>query len=206
MPFLAFLSEAVLISLSGVMAPGPITTVTVARGSKSPHAGSLVAVGHGLVEFPVMVAVFYGVGRLLDQVLVKSVIGILGAAVLVWMGVGMFRTASAAAETAEIQARSPVMAGVLLSLGNPYFLIWWATVGAALVLRSMSFGVAGFLAFGLGHWLCDFAWCNFLSRLSHRGGQFFGGKFQRVVFYACGAALLFFGGKLLVDTGLGLLV
>jgi threonine/homoserine/homoserine lactone efflux protein len=205
MPYLVFLSEAVLISLSGVMAPGPITAVAVGRGSKSPHAGALVAIGHGIVEFPVMAAVFYGVGRLLQIPYVQSAIGILGAAFLVFMGAGMLRSVWRKDSDLEATDRSPVLAGVVLSLGSPYFLIWWATVGAALVIRSMAFGVVGFLIFALAHWACDFLWCYTLSGVSYKGGQFFGSKFQRAVFLACGVALLFFGAKLLLDTGLKLL-
>jgi threonine/homoserine/homoserine lactone efflux protein len=205
MPYLVFLSEAVLISLSGVMAPGPITAVAVGRGSKSPHAGALVAIGHGIVEFPVMAAVFYGVGRLLEIPYVQSLIGILGAAFLLFMGTGMLRSALRENSALEARDRSPVVAGIVLSLGSPYFLIWWATVGAALVVRSMAFGVAGFLIFALAHWCCDFIWCYTLSGVSYKGGKFFGSKFQRVVFLACGVALLFFGAKLLVDVGVKLL-
>jgi threonine/homoserine/homoserine lactone efflux protein len=205
MPYLVFLSEAVLISLSGVMAPGPITAVAVGRGSKSPHAGALVAIGHGIVEFPVMAAVFYGVGRLLQIPYVQSAIGILGAAFLAFMGVGMLRSVWRNDTELETRDRSPVLAGVVLSMGSPYFLIWWATVGAALVIRSMAFGVVGFLIFALAHWTCDLVWCYTLSGVSYKGGQFFGSKFQRAVFFACGVALLFFGAKLLMDTGLKLL-
>lgn len=91
------------------------------------------------------------------------------------------------------------MSGVLLSLANPYFLVWWATVGAALVLRALAFGLLGFIAFGVSHWLCDFGWCYLLSAASHKGGQVLGGRFQRLVFLACGAVLLFFAGKLLAE-------
>jgi len=38
----AFLLEAVLISLSGVIAPGPVTVVAVSKGTKSPHAGAII--------------------------------------------------------------------------------------------------------------------------------------------------------------------
>jgi len=58
MALLNFLFTAVVISLSGVMAPGPITAVTIGKGSKSPYAGALIAIGHGIVEFPLMVAIF----------------------------------------------------------------------------------------------------------------------------------------------------
>lgn len=66
MPLLTFLIGAVFISLTGVMAPGPVTAVTIGEGSKSPHAGAFVAIGHGIVEFPLMIAIFYGFGYLLS--------------------------------------------------------------------------------------------------------------------------------------------
>ena len=69
---LSFLFEATLISLSGVLAPGPITAVVVGEGNASPHAGAFVALGHGLVELPLMVAVFYGVGQVVDLPYVRA--------------------------------------------------------------------------------------------------------------------------------------
>jgi threonine/homoserine/homoserine lactone efflux protein len=198
MSLLAFLVESVLISLSGVMAPGPITATVVGRGSESPHAGALVAIGHGIVEFPLMVAVFYGVGQLLDLPYVKAGIASVGGLFLLVMGVGMFRSIKQGEVGSREQGRAPVIAGIVLSLWNPYFLVWWATVGAALVLRSVQFGVWGFVAFGLLHWLCDFVWDYFLSALSFKGGQFFGRWFQKAVFLACGGLLLFFGVRLMV--------
>ncbi len=60
------------------MAPGPLTTVTVGKGNESPHAGAFVAVGHGIVEFPVMLAVLYGAGRLLGISYVKAAIASAG--------------------------------------------------------------------------------------------------------------------------------
>jgi len=201
MPFLLFLSEAILISLSGVMAPGPITAVVVGKGSESPRAGALVAIGHGLVEFPLMVAVFFGVGALLEADYVRIAIGIAGGLFILWMGIGMLRSIRQEVLVHEqrVDSRSPVMAGVLFSIGNPYFLVWWVTVGAALILRSVEFGVLGFAAFAVGHWLCDLLWDWFLSALSFKGGQFFGNRFQQAIFAVSGVMLLFFGGRLMID-------
>lgn len=194
-----FLLEAVVVSLSGVMAPGPITAVVIGKGSESPHAGALVAIGHAVVEVPLMVAVYYGVGQLLGLSYVRAVIAFGGALFLLLMGVGMLRSARQGEVGSENDARSPLMAGVLLSLGNPYFLVWWATVGAALVLRSVEFGLLGFVAFAALHWSCDFFWCYFLSALSFKGGQFFGRGFQKVVFAVCGVLLVLLSAKLVVD-------
>ncbi|MGD1995213.1 MAG: LysE family transporter [Anaerolineae bacterium] len=199
MPLLAFLLDAVLISLSGVMAPGPITAVTVGKGSESPHAGAWIAIGHGVVEFPLMVSIFYGVGYLLDQLHVKAAIACVGGLFLLFMSIDMFRNIKQADVSSRKYARSPLVAGMVLSLANPYFIVWWATVGATLILRSVSFGALGFLAFALLHWLCDFLWGYFLSALSFRGGRFFGKRFQQVVFAACGVLLLYFSGKFIID-------
>jgi len=206
MAFMAFLFEAVLISLSGVMAPGPVTTVVVGKGSESPHAGALVAVGHGIVEIPLMIAVFYGIGYLLDLPYVKAVIALVGGAFLLMMGIGMFRSIKQGVVGGSGNGRSPVIAGVMLSIGNPYFLVWWGTVGAVLIMRSAQYGVMGFLVFAVAHWLCDFLWDYFLSALSFKGGQFFGRRFQQVVFAVCGVFLLFFSGKLVIDVVRGLVV
>lgn len=199
MTFALFLLEAAFISLSGVMAPGPITTVTVGKGSTSPRAGALIAVGHGIVEFPLMIAVFYGVGRLFALPYVKVGIAVVGSAFLLMMGVGMLRSARQTTVVDGQETRSPLVAGILLTAGNPYFLIWWATVGATLIARSMAFGVLGFAIFAVVHWLCDLTWDSFLSVLSFKGGQFFGKSFQKVVFAVCGVALIFFSGKLAWD-------
>jgi threonine/homoserine/homoserine lactone efflux protein len=195
MSFSAFLAEAVVISLSGVMAPGPITSVVIGKGSKSPHAGAIVSLGHAVVEFPVMIAVFYGVGRLLEIPYARAVIAVVGGLVLLWMGYGMLRSLRRDVALDDQTRHSPFAAGILLSAGNPYFLVWWATVGAALISRSTQFGWGGFLAFGLAHWMCDFVWNYGLSALSFQGGRVLGARFQRGVFLLCGTALIFFGGR-----------
>ncbi len=198
MPVLTFLLEAVLISLSGVMAPGPITAVTVGKGNESPHAGAWVAIGHGLIEFPLMILIFYGFGYFLNSLYVKTTIALVGGLFLVLMAVGMFRSIKRTEVSSSQYAGSPVGAGILLTVGNPYFLVWWATVGATLILRSVRFGITGFLLLALFHWSCDFLWCYFLSALSFKGGQFFGKRFQKVVFALCGVVLLFFSARLIV--------
>ncbi len=199
MPLLTFLFEAVLISLSGVLMPGPITAITVAKGSESPHSGAFIAAGHGVVEFPLMISIYYGFGYLLNLFYVKTVIAFVGGLFLLFMSYSMFRSITQVELRSGKYTHSPLIAGIVLSAGNPYFLIWWATLGAALILRSMNFGILGFLMFLLVHWLCDFAWCYFLSTLSFKGGKFFGKIFQKVVFALCGAGLLFFSGKFIIS-------
>lgn len=197
--FLTFIFEAVLISLSGVMAPGPITAVTIGKGNESPHAGALVALGHGIVEIPLMLFIFYGFGYLFQLHQTRVIIGFAGGAFLIFMAVGMFRSVRQVQVNSRSNVHSPITAGILLSLGNPYFLIWWATVGTALILRSGRFGTLAFFIFAFAHWSCDFLWCYFLSTVSFKGRQFLGLRFQKIVFTICGVVLLFFGVKFIRD-------
>ena len=199
MSFMAFMLQTLLISLTGVMAPGPITALTVAKGSESPHAGVSVAAGHGIVEIPLMAAIFYGFGRLLELRYVKASIALAGGIFLAIMAVGMIRSIRHTDIGQGRYTRSSLVTGIALSIGNPYFIIWWATVGAAMILQSVAFGTAGLFAFAALHLACDFVWLYFLSFLSFRGGQFFGRIFQKVIFAGCGAFLVFLCVKFIVD-------
>jgi len=195
----AFLIEAVLISLSGVMAPGPITAVTVSKGTKSPHAGAIIALGHGIVEIPLMILILYGFGEILKIAYIKAIIGLLGGLFLLKMGLNLLQGIKQAKINSSNNPHSPLMAGIILSLANPYFLIWWATIGSILIFRSITFGLFGFVIFMILHWSCDFFWCYFLSALSFKGGQFFGKRLQQVLFAICGVFLLFFSAKFIYD-------
>jgi threonine/homoserine/homoserine lactone efflux protein len=194
-----------VISLSGVMAPGPLVAVTMGKGTDDPHAGALVALGHMIVELPLMIAIYFGFGYLFGLPYVKQVIGLAGGGFLLFMAAGMFRGLRGGAVPGSSDGRSPVAAGAVLTAANPYFLIWWATIGAAMAMQAAGFGAAGFVVFMLSHWVCDLGWSWFLSALSFKGGRFFGNVFQKAVFAVSGAALLFFGGKFLFEAVKGLL-
>ena len=199
--YLIFLFQVVVISMSGVMAPGPITTATIVEGSKSRSAGIFIALGHGVVEIPLILAIRYGLGPLFKLSAVKMVIGIGGGMVLLLMGISMVRDAKRVQEiTGEESPRSPFVSGALLSAVNPYFLVWWATVGAALILKSVAFGVMGFVLFIAVHWLCDLGWYAFLSSLSFQGGKFLGERFQQGVFVVCGLFLVLFSFKFIFSS------
>jgi len=181
------------------MAPGPITFATIGKGSKNPHAGALISLGHGIVEFPLIFLIFIGFDSLIDTPYVRESIGITGGAFLLWMGVDILRGLKIAEIKDKMEKRTPIAAGAFLSLGNPYFIIWWATVGAALIMRSASFGFLWFAVFAVIHWLCDFLWLYFLSIISYKGGVFFGKKFQKGIFLICGIFLFFLGGKFIFN-------
>ncbi len=194
MGLIVFLMQAVVISFSGVMAPGPMTAVTLGLGARNRHAGALVAIGHGIVEFPLMVLIIVGVGKLFAFPTFRISVGLAGGVMLIVMGVTMLQAVKKPLLAGSKPGhRGPVVTGILMSLGNPYFLLWWATVGLALASRAASLGVLAFVLFAILHWICDLIWLEVLSWASHRGSKLFGRRSQRIVQAICASALLFFG-------------
>jgi len=189
-----FLLKVIGISLSGALAPGPVTAAAIGMGSRRRFAGALMALGHGVIEFPLMVLLIFGVGRLLTQPSVEVGIGLFGGSFLVFMAVHMLRgLRQVIDQPVQVTRSGPFMAGVLLSGGNPYFLIWWATVGLTLITTARDFGVWAFVLFALAHWSCDLIWLTILSWASFKGSVLLGPRRQRIVLALCAGAMLGFG-------------
>ena len=203
---MVFLVGAVVVSLSGVMAPGPVTAATLAAGTRRRHAGGLIAVGHGVVELPLMVLIVLGMGRLFESRAATIGIGLVGGGFLLLLGVQMLRALGARVDPAgKYGTMNPVWIGVILTGGNPYFLLWWATVGLALSSKALAFGRLAFALFALVHWLCDLVWLEALSWASFEGSRLLGERSQRVVLAICGVALLVVGALFVGDAGSTLL-
>ncbi len=194
-----FLFQTVIISLTGVMAPGPITAATIGTGARSPLAGLAVAVGHGIVEFPLMVLIYYGLGDILEHGTIRAGVFVLGGLFLLFLGTDLLRSIRGEAAAESAHTGSPLAAGIVLSLGNAYFLVWWATVGASLIARAVTFGLVGVLLFALAHWSCDAIWLTALSVASHRGSRVFGNRFRTGISAMCGIFLVVFGIMFLRD-------
>jgi len=90
-------------------------------------------------------------------------------------------------------AYNGVVAGVVTSLFNPFFFLWWATIGSMLIMNSLSFGLTGFVLFIPVHWLCDLIWLSFISILIYRTQSLWGRKFQEGLFMICSLLLIGFG-------------
>ena len=202
MTLLLFLFKAIGISLSGVMAPGAVTAATISAGTRSRHAGALIAVGHGFVEFPLMFLIMAGMGKLFKSENVKIAIGLAGGAFLVWMAIGMLRELRKHTqndEPSKTKAKSPLWIGVILSAGNPYFLLWWATIGLALATQARELGVLAFALFAIIHWLCDLVWLEILSFSSFKGSELFGPRKQKLILLICTIAVFAFAAWFLFD-------
>ncbi len=194
MTLLLFLIQVFVISLSGVLSPGPVTAAAIATGQRSRHSGALLAVGHGLLEFPLMILIMLGMGRLLKLSYTQIAIGLAGGIVLLIMAIQMLRSANASQDKQNQQVKGgSILTGFILSASNPYFLVWWATVGLALATTARQLGIWAFALFTITHWLCDLIWLEALSLASFKGTLLLGPRSQKIVLLVCSLAMLFFG-------------
>ena len=53
--------------------------------------------------------------------------------------------------------------GALVSSSNPYFLLWWATIGSAYLVSAALYGFPGIAAFVVGHILADLTWFSLIA-------------------------------------------
>ena len=189
----AFLVSVALISLSGVMIPGPNFAVAVAKSYRSPFAGTKIALGHALVEVPVIMLIFFGLANFFQNDAVQIALSILGGGMLIFIGISLFRRIKNTDEMPRDLPYNSIAAGAATSAFNPFFILWWATVGSMLVMKSLTFGTLGFSLFIPVHLACDFIWLTFVSVLVYKTRSLWGRKLQTGLFIASGILLVGFG-------------
>ncbi len=201
---LTIFAGAFVVGLSGAMAPGPVLTVTISetlkRGFK---AGPLIVLGHAILEIILLALIAAGLGPFFQHPVVTKVFLWAGGAVLLWMGLQMVLTNKRTTEDAlsaegTDSPYGPVLAGIVLSITNPYWIIWWVTIGMGFVTQSLQFGIIGLLCFYVGHILADLTWYSFVSFSASAGRRLCPPMVYRAVFLLCGIALVFLGGMFIV--------
>jgi threonine/homoserine/homoserine lactone efflux protein len=187
-----------IVALSGALMPGPLLTVTVGEAARRGFwAGPLIIVGHAALELALVLLLLVGLGAWLHRPVILGTVGVLGAALLGWMGVALLKASRHGHLEFAPQANSglhPVWAGVLMSLANPYWLMWWLTIGLGYVMFSTKYGLVGVALFFLGHILADFAWYSLVAGAVAQGRRFLSDPIYRGFLAGCGFFLFVFGG------------
>jgi threonine/homoserine/homoserine lactone efflux protein len=196
---LPILLSVVVISLSGVMMPGPMFAVTLAKSYKSPWAGTQISLGHAVIEVPLILLIYFGFAQFFQNIVVQLVLSILGGSMILWLGISIFRARVEVVQGGKDVPYNAFIAGILTSGFNPFFLLWWATIGSMLVMRFLDFGIMGLIVFIVVHWLCDLVWLSFVSILIYKTHSLWGLKFQEWLFIACSLLLAGFGAWFIVS-------
>lgn len=193
--------SAFIVGFSGAMMPGPVLTATISEVLKRGWtAGPLIVLGHAILEVAVLAAVVLGLGVWLEQEPVMATIGIAGGLALILMGAQMAATAKAAAEAAahteadpKTAIRGPIATGAITSVANPYFPLWWATVGLTYAGYALKQGFPGLVAFYSGHILSDLAWYTVVAVAVASGRRLCPPAVHRWLIVLCGLILIGLG-------------
>lgn len=197
-------AQAFLVGLSGAMSPGSYLTVTIARTlRKGPLSAALMLVGHAMLEGALLVGFAFGLQSFLKSPSVITGLAVVGGAVLLWMGFGLLKgsitgTIAADLEVAEDTAMASghlaaISQGAIVSISNPWWTLWWATIGVKLAMDGLAIGPAGIIAFFLGHQLADVSWYLFVITVVHRGRGMLQPRPYRITMGVLGGFLLYMG-------------
>lgn len=197
-------ASSFVIALSGALMPGPLLTVTIGESARrGAKAGPLIIVGHGVLEAVLVILLLGGLSAFMAEPGFVFFSFLLGGVILLFMGYSMLRESTAI----ELDSRTAVgskegnlvLLGILGSISNPYWIIWWATIGIGYLFAAIRVGVPGVIAFFAGHIAADFLWYSMVSTAIARGRAFFSPKVYRRLIFGCGLFLLLFGGWFITE-------
>jgi threonine/homoserine/homoserine lactone efflux protein len=202
-----------LIALTGALSPGPVLTFTIYKSvqKRGYLAGFFIILGHATLEFGMICLLLLGASIFLRDILILTIIGMVGGIFLVIFGILVIRDTIKnppkfyfqSIEEAEIKGYkgNSFIGGIIVSLSNPFWLFWWAVIGLSFMINfGISFGnPIGLLLFFLGHELGDLAFYVPLSIFVFLGGKSLNPKIYKYILIGCGVFMIAFGIYLAVN-------
>jgi len=203
---------ALVVAFTGALMPGPMLTLVITSVAQRGFWTSVfIVVGHAILELLVVISFYLGILKYLDNPVVIKVISILGGAFLIYMAINIIVSVFRKKMTLDLTGKTIkpglrpkstfiiVGKGVLISLANPYWYIWWLTIGATFMIKSVTYSFVGVSSFYVGHILADFIWYLFVGFIISTGRRFFNQKVYNGILIACSVFLLYLGVKFILD-------
>ncbi|OPL17507.1 MAG: hypothetical protein AVO38_00545 [delta proteobacterium ML8_D] len=203
---------SMVVAFSGALVPGPMLTLVISSVAKKGFWISFfIVLGHALLELIVVIFFFLGILKFLDNPLITKIISILGGTFLLYMGIDIivsifkkkftldFKSALKKKTITGKSGGTAILKGVIISLVNPYWFIWWLSIGAAFLLKSVEFNLTGISFFYIGHISADFIWYLSIGFLISSGRRFFNQKIYNSILIACSIFLFYLGIKFIVE-------
>jgi len=219
----ALATGSFVLALSGALQPGPMFFATIAGVRRRGFwFGPLAILGHALVELPVVVFLVLEVSAVLTNDYVLAGIGGVGTVALTWMAAGLVRQGlrpppetpgqpgpvappacravesggekAGAVRPGRALAIEAAGTGILTSILNPYWYLWWVTQPTLLLASAVAQGWPGVGAFFVGHISADLAWFVVMSYGISRGRNFLRGRVYQALLIGCAAMLLVMAG------------
>jgi threonine/homoserine/homoserine lactone efflux protein len=203
---------ALIVGFSGAVVPGPMFTMVVTSVAKNGFKASVfIVIGHALTELIILILFLAGILKYLNNEIVIKVIGITGGAALLYLSFDLiysvlknkikisFKKENSNKKEYNKNSGFSFFQGMFVSVINPYWYIWWVTVGAAFLLKSIRLGISGVSFFYIGHISSDFIWYLIIGFLVSKGRKFLNEKVYKTIIILCGIFLLYSGIKFIID-------
>ncbi len=206
MDLLNFVVTVIVLTASGALAPGPLFFVTVSHGARSGAKSGLVfSIAHTLVEFTLVMLLAGGLLTVANEPVVKLTVGVAGGVVLLVFGALQIRGAIKSRfddrGSEGVATRNLLLIGLVFTGLNPFFVVWWLTVGASLILVALEIAsFAGVVFMYACHIWMDYVWLTVVAHLSRMGTNVVGLKWYRIVVAVFGAVLIYFGLTFLINS------
>jgi threonine/homoserine/homoserine lactone efflux protein len=207
------------------MAPGPLLTYTIYKSIQAKRraflVGIFICVGHAFLEFVLILGLIFGAGPFISNTTIVILIGLIGGGVLVFFGISLLKDLKSEKidfnflNAVDIKSgnlieseqsgqkinmvhnlsKHPIIGGVLISMSNPYWWLWWAVIG----LNFMSqFSVTlanqiNFWSFFLGHEAGDFIWYCSIATVIGFSNRFITKKIYIGIIIICSVFMIGFG-------------
>jgi len=201
---LNFAATIIILSASGALAPGPLFFVTITHGAKSgTKSGIIFSIAHSIIEFTLVMLLALGLLSVANEPTVRLAVGAAGGTALIVFGALQIRGSLHdinETKTEKTATRNLLLIGLALTGLNPYFIIWWLTIGANLILLALEFaGLGGVIFMYICHVWVDYAWLTLVAGFAKKSTKLLQLKWYRIMMAAFGAVLIYFGLTFLID-------
>ncbi|WNZ28980.1 MAG: LysE family transporter [Candidatus Bathyarchaeota archaeon] len=204
MDLLNFIATITILTISGALAPGPLFFVTLSHGAKTgTKTGIIFSIGHTIIEFTLVMLLAMGLLTVANEPIVRFAVGAAGGTALIVFGFMQIRSSINQTEQTnptKSTNKNLLLLGLALTGLNPYFILWWLTIGASLILMALEFaGLCGVVLMYIFHVWVDYAWLTLLAGFAKKGAKILQFKWYRLMIAVFGAVLIYFGASFLVD-------
>jgi threonine/homoserine/homoserine lactone efflux protein len=202
-----------IIGFTGAITPGPVLTAVIKETpQRGWTTGPLVVFGHSITELVLLIGLVLGLDVILQTPLVELIVSIVGGVILcILAALMLYDVFIKKVSINEILTRKtaddvkkryvPIVDGIVLSVSNPFWIIWWATIGISLIFTELpplavipiEFGLAGLSFFYIGHILSDLSWYTFVSTMIFFGKKWINDRVYQVILVCCAGFLIYLG-------------
>ena len=195
---LNFAITVIILTASGALAPGPLFFLTITHGARSgTKTGITFSLAHTLIEFSLVMLLAFGLLSVINQPTVRLFFGVAGGIMLMVFGFMQIRSSlhqTKESQPGQLSTRGLFVIGLALTGLNPYFIIWWLTVGANLIFLSLEFaGFLGVIFMYICHVWVDYVWLTLIAGLAKKSAKILEFRWYRMLIGVFGAVLIYFG-------------